>query len=182
MKHIAALFVTLMFLACDQPHKKNVQTTKFTIKKIDTSRYALLKFNKQDITNPFAVNSKLATLSVDEIAEIENIISKRAISYNKHMVAFWDSVSKKFNKNKTQTPGMPYANTIDHPEKYYKQFAAIIDSNGDKIVWANCFCEKLNSDWKKVTVTVDDGGACFFQTTINLTKRIVINFYVNGVA
>jgi hypothetical protein len=70
---------------------------------------------------------------------------------------------------------------IKKPSKYFKQFVAVINKNGEKEVWVNCCCEVMDY-WKKQIQTTLDGGTCYFNLKINLNKNILYNFSVNGVA
>ena len=164
----------------------NSGITKIYLEKdttIDTSRYAVLKFNPDSDKNIFTINKdyKPANLSADEIDRIEAVISKQAKKYNKKQVAWIDSLNGKSNQKYPNA--VTYYNTIEHSEKYYKQFIAVTNPKGEKIVQVNCFCDKRDIGyWKKSWVIVDDGGACFFQLEINLTTNSVIGFWVNGVA
>lgn len=68
-------------------------------------------------------------------------------------------------------------------DDYNKQFIGGIDSSGDKIVWINCFCKSREGDfknWKKDIIQVKDGGNCFLNVTVNITKRSYTSFMVNG--
>jgi len=150
-------------------------------KTIDTSRYAVLKFDPDTDKYIFTKDYKPANLSADEIDRIEAVISKQAKKYNKKQVAWIDSLNGKSNQKYPNA--VTYYNTIDHSEKYYKQFIAVTNPKGEKIVQVNCFCDKRGMNyWKKSWVMVSDGGACFFQLEINLTTNSVIGFWVNGVA
>ncbi len=54
---------------------------------------------------------------------------------------------------------------------------------GEKEVWVNCFCSVQYMDyWKKQVVFVKDGGNCFFNVKINITKKSFSDFEVNGEA
>jgi len=71
------------------------------------------------------------------------------------------------------------------PEDYYQQFVGFIDESGDKIIWINCFCKNEISsfpDWKNKIVYVADGGNCFVNIKVNISKNSVVEFNVNGVA
>ena len=73
-------------------------------------------------------------------------------------------------------------NIIVQPEKYFKQFIVVINVKGEKIVWVNCMCEVFGDYWKKRIPIVNDGGSCYFRLKINLTKKVVYDFYTNGLA
>ena len=64
---------------------------------------------------------------------------------------------------------------------YRRQYICGINKNGDKIVWVNCFCDK-HDKWKNQTVFVFDGGSCFFNLKIDITKKLVYDAIVNGIA
>ena len=64
---------------------------------------------------------------------------------------------------------------------YRRQYIAALNPAGDTLVWVNCFCgEQTPSNWRKELIIVEDGGNCYFNLTVNLTKRRVINIFVNG--
>jgi hypothetical protein len=56
--------------------------------------------------------------------------------------------------------------------KYFRQYVAAKNSNGEKLVWINFFCEE-NYDPSHVTFIMEaaDGGNFFFQVKVNLTKE-----------
>ena len=140
---------------------------------INTSRYAVLNSDGEYDGFKYGIfdntTNKPATLSADEIYEIEKIIKTEVDRHNKN-----SSHHYSFIKN---------------PRTYYKQLMAVINSKGEKEVWVNCFCnlddKSLSGDnsyWKKGVVSVFDGGSCYFQLKINLTTKYVYDFKVNGVA
>lgn len=69
------------------------------------------------------------------------------------------------------------------PDDYNQQYLGAEYENGDKYVWINCFCKSQESDfkdWKTKLVFVKDGGNCFINVLINLTKKTYKEFNVNG--
>lgn len=70
------------------------------------------------------------------------------------------------------------------PEDYNKQFVGAINSQGERILWINCFCKReINSfkGWKENIIFVADGGNCFIQIKFNLDKNDGhYEFKVNG--
>jgi hypothetical protein len=127
---------------------------------IDSSRYTVLKLDRiPDYI--FDKSYKTVELSADDISKIEILIGNRVRKYNK--------TAKKL--------------LIKDPSKYYKQFIAVTNANGEKEVWVNCFCEVFpqNFQWKKHIFFVFDGGGCFFQLKINLTKNTLYDLTINGV-
>lgn len=63
---------------------------------------------------------------------------------------------------------------------YKRQYIAYIDINGEKEIWINFFCDELSYNWKKKIVQVKDGGKCYFNLKINITKKTFRNLFVNG--
>ncbi|EPR65693.1 hypothetical protein ADICYQ_5328 [Cyclobacterium qasimii M12-11B] len=55
-----------------------------------------------------------------------------------------------------------------------------MNSNGDKIVWVNFFCDHGGLDWTNVIIGADDGGNCYAHITVNLTNGSCNDILVNG--
>jgi hypothetical protein len=69
--------------------------------------------------------------------------------------------------------------------KYNRQYIAIINENGEKEVYVNCFKNRQvrnDEHWKNHLIIVVDGGSDYFQIKINLTKLFYYDFFVNGYA
>ena len=125
----------------------------------DTSRYIVLKLNNiPDYI--FDKSYKPAKLTITDINEIDNLINKAVKKHNKTATKYFQ---------------------IENPSRYYKQFIAAINSKGEKIAWANCFCSiKDVNYWKKSAVLSADGGNCYFKLKINLSKGTTYDFTVNN--
>ncbi len=80
-------------------------------------------------------------------------------------------------------------------KKFYRQYACYLDKNNDSIVYINAFCKILNEhidsagiykikkfDWKHKWIFMEDGGSCYWQIKINITKKEYFDFRVNGVS
>jgi len=65
-------------------------------------------------------------------------------------------------------------------KKYKRQYIAVINSKGEKEVWVNCFCDTWKKNWRKELIFVLDGGNCYFNLKINLTKGEYYDLMVNG--
>jgi len=164
MKLLILVFTVSIISYIQHPHKvvKHQST-------IDTSRYAILKFKKDGYPN-FDKNAEGTIVSADELEKIDALINRAVVNYNK------------------KTTGLE--EKIRNAASYYKQVIAVVNSKGEKEVWVNCFCDegskssmkKLIVSWKKDILLVSDGGSCYFNLKINLTKNTVYNFMVNGEA
>ena len=52
---------------------------------------------------------------------------------------------------------------IDHPERYFRQYVAIV-RKGKRLIYINAFCNQfLVSYWRQQLVVVFDGGSCCWQ-------------------
>ena len=69
--------------------------------------------------------------------------------------------------------------TIRDLAEYNMRFFGYKNKTGEKILWADCFCNTFNGDWQDSSVGVDGGGNCFFQIKINLDKEEVFDLQVN---
>jgi len=65
-------------------------------------------------------------------------------------------------------------------DKYNRQYVGMI-LDGKKIIYANYFCESVET-WRKDFVFVLDGGDCFFQFKYDVDSAQFFDLQVNGVA
>lgn len=162
MKYII-LISSILMASYKAPSYKIVCKSCYHEFAIDTSRYAILRFNDRD--RLFDKDCKPTTLTLSDIKKVESLILKTVAEYNKKSKGSWK---------------------IRHVGKYYKQLVAVINPNGEKEVWVNCLCNVIElgsrPNWKTEIVEVMDGGSCYFSLKINLNKNTVYNFMVNGVA
>ncbi len=161
MKNI--ILISLAFLvSCKSRETKISSSEKVHLLYIDTSKYALFNFSYKNDSAFFDNTHKAATLTADDIDQIEKLIKIKVDSSNRHSNSIY---------------------FINNSARYFKQFITTINSKGEKEVWVNCFCDLVFAhDWKNQIVSVMDGGSCFFQFKVNLTKGIIYDFAINGVA
>ncbi len=68
---------------------------------------------------------------------------------------------------------------------YVLQCIAVINSKGEKEVWVNAMCHPERpsmANWRRSIYLVQDGGGCYYQLKVNLSKGTYSDLYVNGVA
>lgn len=66
---------------------------------------------------------------------------------------------------------------------FKRQYVPIINEQGEKEIWINFFCDDWgNEDWKNELMEVDDGGNCYFNLKVNITKKSYSELYINGYA
>lgn len=131
----------------------------------DTTTTAIIPFNPE-YNYPFDSTAyKPATLTQEDLKEIDSLFIECLDNYNNVLVddeyKFW-----RINLNERH---------------YRKQLIAVINKNGEKEVWVNCFCS-VKDKWKKEVVEVSDGGTCYFSFKINLATKQYYQFGVHGVA
>ncbi len=172
--NIFPLLVFTILSSCGQsnsvnPKNNNISTLNNnidTISKIqfhlDTSIIAILPVDK---SNPWLFkDAKAIDLTNEDLGKVDQLLID---CINTH--------------NVKQDSTKQFSEFIDL-KKYKRQYVPFIDSKGERKVYVNCFCT-LDSGfdyWKKFLVQVDDGGSCFFQLLINLTKLKYEQFSTNG--
>lgn len=65
--------------------------------------------------------------------------------------------------------------------EYNRQYIGMV-LDGKKIIYANYFCDSVETDWRKDFVFVLDGGDCFFQFKYDVDGTEFFDLQVNGVA
>jgi hypothetical protein len=67
------------------------------------------------------------------------------------------------------------------PPIYFRQYLPFY-AKDEKIVYINCFCASANHfpAWKKELIEVFDGGGCFFNLVINLSRKKYMDLRING--
>lgn len=109
--------------------------------------------------------AKEASLTTKEISVALSLLKKTVESHN--------------NSEMVKAVGADHLTFIDI--KNYKVQFLPGTINNEKWVYANCFCDSFGSDWKKDLISVDDGGKCYFQVRLNLTKGEYADFMINGI-
>lgn len=68
---------------------------------------------------------------------------------------------------------------------YVLQCIAVMNATGEKEVWVNALCDPdspSKGSWQERILVVQDGGGCYYQMKVNLTKGTYADLSVNGVA
>lgn len=126
------------------------------LKPIDDN-FAVINFNPRKHNYIFK-NAKRTKLNQTEIVIVEDLIEKAVNKYNEK-----------------QKDGQK----IKDLNKYKRQYIPVINKEGETEVWANFFCRE-EQDWKRNVIVVEDGGNCYFNLYINLTKDSTYKFSING--
>jgi hypothetical protein len=107
-------------------------------------------------------------LTTDEIINLDEYLEEAVHKYN----------------TETKTPSGNDVKQINL-SKYNRQYIAIINKDGEKEVFINCFFHLSMRDsehWKNNFVFILDGGYHYFQIKINMERKLIMMFSVNGYA
>ena len=124
----------------------------------------------------FPIGSKATTLSRVEINEAEQLLRQCIDKYNAEH-------RKLYQEAKKADPDVRERDYVIDIAVGKRQYVGALDPAGEKVVWINYRCSAVDEDvldWRKSIVLADDGGNCFFQVKINLTKKQYSGFNVNG--
>jgi hypothetical protein len=71
---------------------------------------------------------------------------------------------------------------IEHPERYFRQYAGVIRKSR-KLIYVNAFCsDTLISYWRQQFVMISDGGTCCWQAFYDPATMTFSALRINGVA
>jgi hypothetical protein len=171
------VFLCSLLQHCGEPNEKegNPLTSISTQVYVDTSIYTILPYDTSD--HWVFQKANATSLSTTEIMKIEKMLQTAISEYNVEQRNKFDSMIKKHPDYE-----LKQHNFISELKRYKRQYFPIVNEKGEKEVWVNCFCSTWGSEkWKSEIIHVKDGGNCFFNVKINLTKQILYELSVNGV-
>jgi hypothetical protein len=142
--------------------------------------YAVLEFNAKSIYQLNDIKGAVpASLSAEELTKTADLLTHCIATYNKSQAEYYATIIKK--QPDYSLPISWY--TIDLPT-YKRQYVPFVSATGEKEVWVNCFCTDgaswKHDYWREDVVFVMDGGNCYFNVMINLTKGLCYDLMVNG--
>ncbi|TGE28830.1 hypothetical protein [Hymenobacter metallicola] len=158
----------------------NSQEGKIKLK-VPTATTSIHEQETKITLTDFAVipNFQPNPVSVAELNQVDALLRACVTEFNKAAEADYADMQKAH-------PEIPFRkeNYVIDLARYRKQLVVNVNSQGAKIVWVNCFCgdEADFPYWKKRIVDVTDGGNCFFNVRLNLTKGTWEDLRTNGVA
>jgi len=76
--------------------------------------------------------------------------------------------------------GAPNGQKIEHPERYYRQYLAVVRA-GQKVIHVNALCQVGEiSYWRNQLAIVMDGGSCFWNAWYDPATEKFSELYING--
>jgi hypothetical protein len=118
---------------------------------------------------------KSTDLTNSEFEQIEIILKNAILIYNQEQSKLFESLKNKYPKANFEKKSF----FIDL-NQYYRQYLPVMNENGEKEIWINCFCNAMEIDWRENLIFVLDGGNCYFNLKINLSKQTYYDLIVNG--
>lgn len=119
--------------------------------------------------------SKPANLLRHEWNEVEDLLIDAVFQYNLK------------TKNWYQPPGqkIPASNAplslfSVQLHRYNRQYITATNDKGEKLVWVNCLHERVNNQWRKKIVRLNEDNMNQFELKINLSQRRWSDFKING--
>jgi peptide-methionine (R)-S-oxide reductase len=156
-----------------------INSASLNFTEADNSVFAVLPYDPNN--TPFPKNSKQTTLTESDLQLIERLLVKCINEYNPAQEKRFHDIIKKYPEDKPAK-----RHFVIDLKSYKRQYIAITNNKGEKEAWVNCFCQTFAFDWrkswKKEVMWAHDGGNCFFNLKINLSKGNYYDFRVNGEA
>jgi hypothetical protein len=160
------------FIFCLKIHGQTNVSSQDKIVSLDTTKIAILS---SDIILKYIFNKNCieSNLSNEEVINVDLLLRKCIDNYN-------IEAEKEFRQITVNNPSFNpnRENFIIDIEKYKRQYVVVKNSKGEKEVWINCLCSE-RKNWRRELIVVRDGGNCYFNLKINLTKKKYYELGVN---
>lgn len=160
MKNSLFLFLSLLSLGCTNHKETTQEESPAPLKYISFLQSDTLKEHHYIAIFDDKTERKIK-LSQSELKIVQEYLIKAVNDYN-------EKQEKKYRLDL---------------KNYFRQYSVSTDSNGEKIVNVFCFCEHSDDDsWRNERLAVSDGGDCFFNVKINITKPHHDQLKTHGIA
>jgi hypothetical protein len=173
MKYLLFICIGFYTISCTQIAKKEI--TGKTL--IDTSMAAIIPYDST--TKWVFEDGRQAELVNSDLDKIEKVLEACINKYNVQQL-------KRYNEDKANYPNyyLWKGNYIIDLKHYKRQYVVSINAKGEKEVYLNCLCDTFHINWKEYILIAKDseGGNCFFDLKINISKQTYYDFMVNGAA
>ena len=173
MRIFILITLSFLFICCRQTEYKSRDEVVKIEKIIDTSSITIIPINPK--YDWLFENTENANLNADELQQIETLLNEELKRYNKEQQIEFDKVSKKYPNERIEI-----SDFVIELKRYKRQYLPMINELGEKEILINCFCGEWGEVGKTELVMAEDGGNCYFELKINLTKNKVLFLSVNG--
>ena len=171
MRKLIVLFTIFSSFSCTKKDNLEPIIVQFQeFKKLDTleERNYIAIFDDKTEKKTSLTNSELKIIN----AKLIEAVNK----YNRDL----ELKIKKSNKE-SGSNDRNFADEKIDLRYYFRQYLISTNENGEKIVNVFCFCGYM-SNWKEEKIHVMDGGDCYLNATINLSKNVIEYFGTHGLA
>lgn len=176
-KIIFLFFFILSLISCNSKDQKSIKNDTEIINIVD---FEQKKSDTIQEPNYIAIfddeTGKNSTLTDEEISIVNSNLENAVINYNEELkikIEKWNNEDRNTKWNiEDKKINLRY---------YFRQYIITKNKNGDKIVRVFCFCAYFGN-WKNEIMTVHDGGDCYLNAKINLSKNRTEYFGTNGLA
>ncbi len=173
------LIVLILFISCNGVEKNpKVKSNEKTQTEFKLPKFEYVILHSNESRNRVFKNAKQTDLTQTELIKIERILITAVKENNENQKKELKTHNKKHPKNKWTITGFELS-----LEGKKRQYIPVINEVGEKVVWINLFCDDWGSEnWKSEIMMVNDGGNCYFNLKINLSKGTYSELFINGYA
>ncbi len=161
-----SIYIFLILILSCNGSKKATETTQSNYV-LTESEYVIFTF--QEKSHRIFKDAKPTELTQTELTEIEEILKIAVDNINQTQEQHFIKDSKEYRKYKRTNSDLELRN-------YYRQYVPVINKMNEKEVWINFFCNNFGTE----ILTVHDGGNCFWNIKVNLTKKEYSKLRING--
>ena len=167
-----AFIVLILILSCNET--KNMTEITQSNHELSESDYVILPF--QEKWYWIFKNVTPTELTQTELTEIEEILKIAVDKNNQAQKEYLKKQSIENPKYKQEKTGFELK-----LNGFKRQYVPVTNELGEKEIWINFFCRDFGSEsWKTDLFTVFDGGNCFWNIKVNLTKKEYYKLGING--
>lgn len=177
-QNLYLLIILFSVFNCKKIEKTNNEIDKKTVKVKIPEEKPADTIKEPDYIVIFDEETGYKTdLSQNELKVINQNIIKAVNDYNDKLKISLD----KWNKE-NKSSSLDFEKEKLNLRYFYRQYFVTKNNSGDKIVRVFCFCSDFNGIWKNEEVHVNDGGDCFLNVKINVSKNKIEYFGTHGKA
>ncbi len=169
------IYLVLILISSCNGTKSSTEITQ-TDYVLSESDFVILPF--QEKWHWIFKDVKPTELTQTELTEIEDILKIAVEKSNQSQIEYLKNNNKENPKYRRKKSGFELK-----LNGYYRQYVPVINSIGEKEIWINFFCSDFGTEnWRTDLFTVFDGGNCFWNIKVNLTKNEYYELRINGYA
>ncbi|GEM_PF-715684 len=177
------IIIPLLFFSCflwncgKKERKVSLGENENLLFKLDSTRFCVFEYNS-GYHWIFPENSIKCELTNEDLKIAEQLLNQEIKKFNEE-----GEIRSFYLKEKFPDRHLNERQFSIKLEEYRRQYIIATSPTGDRILHINLFCGTEGFEfWREEYVSVDDGGNCFFQVLINISKMKLLDLSVNGVA